>query len=75
MTEADGNGRLGLRQALAGTQIERHTAPTPVVDVKAHRQIGLYHGSGIDVFFFSISDHALSIDVAGAVLSSDNGVF
>ena len=68
LLETDCHHGARLCHALAGAQIERHVAPSPVVDVQAQRRIGLRHAVGGDAGFLEVSGHAHAIDVAARVL-------
>ena len=56
------------RHLLAGSDIERHTLPTPVVYLEAHGNVGIRARIGIYILFFTIT----CLSLAGDVLSTDD---
>src|SRR4030095_15113696 len=55
--ELDRDLRDALRQALAGAQVERHSAPAPVVDRELEGRVGPRRGLGGDPWVLAIAPH------------------
>ena len=56
------------RHLLTGSDIERHTLPTPVVYLEAHGNVGIRARIGIYILFFTIT----CLSLAGDILTADD---
>ena len=70
LLEADGDLRIPLRHVLAGTEVEGHAGPAPVVDLELHRDIGLDVRIRRHIRLFPIGIHLLAQHCAGAILAA-----
>ena len=59
-----------LLEALARAQIDRHAGPAPVFDLQTESGVSLSAGVGIDPLLLAITDHALAVDHARAILAA-----
>ena len=60
-------GHLG-RHLLSGTDIKRHSLPTPVIHIQTHRHVGICTGIRTNILFFTITDTVITSNI----LSADN---
>ena len=66
--ELDEDLGVALGHALAGAQVEGNALPSPIVDVRLHRDEGL--GRAVVADLLSIARHRLAIDRAARILAS-----
>ena len=70
--ELDENLGRTLRHALAGTQVERHPGPTPIVDMRLQRDERF--GRRGMAQFVDIARHRLAVRRAGGILAGDDAI-
>src|SRR5215813_8819364 len=68
--ERDGNLGDTLGKTLAMTQVEGHTCPAPVLDLKLERDKGLGMRVGSNAPLFSITQRVLAIDHTWPILAA-----
>src|SRR5579885_1514763 len=72
--ELNDHFRAALRQPLSGSQIERHSRPSPVVDQQPHRHERLRSRSRCHSRLFPVPRHRLSVELPPRVLPAHHGL-
>src|SRR5258707_10070199 len=68
--ELDCDFSAAFGEAFAGANVERNIGPTPVLDEEFQRDIGFRYRVGCNSLLISITNHGLSVDHPGYVLSA-----